>query len=76
MSTDSKSNWISVKDRLPEQEVDVLACCISKGGKNTSFEKYETYHAIERLLPFGFRSDLFFNAEVTHWMPLPEPPEE
>jgi hypothetical protein len=68
--------WISVKDRLPEEGIDVLTCCVSKGGENTTFEKYESYHAIDRLLPVGFRTDVLFYATVTHWMPLPPLPEQ
>jgi len=69
--------WISVKDRLPDIQIDVITWCISNGGENTMFEKYEGYAAIERRIEGGsFRTDLFFNAKVTHWIPLPSPPKE
>ena len=62
--------WVSVKDRLPEQGVYVLGFRpdavfdknkITKLGK-TQFENAEwLFEGIER---------------VTHWMPLPEPPKQ
>lgn len=73
---DESLKWISVKDKLPEPMVDILACCISMGGQNTAFEKHKPYHCIECLTPFGFRTDSFFAAKVTHWMPLPKLPED
>ncbi len=58
--------WISVKDRMPENGVRVLTACddgivrlgISKGG-----------------FPFVVNRAHQFSG-VTHWMPLPEPPKE
>ena len=67
--------WISVKDRLPPQDEDILCWCISHGGENTTFEGQEGYAAIDKNLGNGvFRTNAFFNAYVTHWMPLPKPP--
>ena len=57
--------WISVKDRLPEKDGDYLV--------------YSTFELVDRLRFFdGVWWD--YGAEcqpgvVTHWMPLPEPPE-
>ena len=64
-------SWISVKDRLPEYGLRVLAAYddgvvrigISKGYFPEVVTKRQDARA------FGF-------AEVTHWMPLPEPPKE
>ena len=56
------SDWISVKDRLPNDNERVLVHVVGK--------------------PFNIDADRFFNSRwvrwngvVTHWMPLPEPPE-
>lgn len=57
--------WISVKDRLPEDQEDVLVCTRSKNGVR-NIDK--GYMAIDRFIHRG-------RAEVTHWMPLPEPPK-
>lgn len=67
--------WISVKDRLPEPETDVLAF------------RYDhisifTYRYNRRgILKFMYMDDSgywceVFAPEVTHWMPLPEHPKD
>lgn len=55
------NGWISVKDRMPEPKTKVLVHCTNG-----------------RMLTVGyFNKDLEFlkSGRVTHWMPLPEPPE-
>ena len=58
--------WISVKDRLPKYENPVLA-----GNAELCFVNTAWYHVATKRweLPSGFF------CEVTHWMPLPEPPK-
>ena len=60
--TNVGSEWISVEDRLPEDDVQVLAC--TKHGKAFSAHckkgKWRVSHSIK----------------ITHWMPRPEPPKE
>lgn len=87
------SEWISVKDRLPEVEDDVLVRVreIETYGRHN--ERKKTYnwffvgyydgtewltvycHGCEYLYKVN-ESDPRCVHEVTHWMPLPEPPEE
>ena len=57
--------WISVKDRLPEDQEEGLVCTRSKNGVR-NIDK--GYMAIDRFIHRG-------RAEVTHWMPLPQPPK-
>jgi len=59
-------NWISVKDRLPKIECEVLV--------------YSKENLIQ-IVSYNIRNDLFINYEliyddVTHWMPLPKPPKD
>lgn len=57
--------WIPVKDRLPEDQEEVLVCTRSKNGVR-NIDK--GYMAIDRFIHRGC-------AEVTHWMPLPQHPK-
>ena len=57
-----QTTWISVKDRLPEKYTNVIVLYdIGRVGVNWTNEENE------------FVSHAYSN--VTHWMPLPEPPE-
>ena len=60
--------WISVEDRLPSVEVDVLVLTRSKSG---SVNVDKGYFAAD-LGRFVHRG----RAEVSYWMPLPELPKE
>lgn len=55
--------WISVKDRMPERSVEVLV-----------YNAKLDIMYVDDPLYLG-EPKLHFDAEVTHWMPLPEPPE-
>lgn len=61
--------WISVKERLPELHTKVL-CCGRKGGRFIA----ETSTWGEGCL-YWTKRDGKGCPEVTHWMPLPEPPK-
>ena len=69
----SFGGWISVEDRLPETQADVLVVAFWH-------ECWQTmicwFSAIERkwriITPHGEKAP----GGVTHWMPLPEPPKE
>lgn len=58
----AKSEWISVEERLPDQDGKYLAYT-RKG-----FTVLSYYYALEG--GFGFE-----HWDVTHWMPLPEAPK-
>lgn len=66
-------NWISVNDRLPEEGEEVLVVL-----KSDRVFYYIAELTINAPYPFWWSQDrgLFTLDEITHWMPLPEPPEE
>lgn len=60
------NNWISVKDRLPEENVRVIVCAQTKKGV--------------RNINIAYYSDEFWHGTgsmsgVIAWQPLPEPPK-
>ena len=62
-------DWISVKDRLPEKSVPVLIC--AAGHRVTAY-----YDKVKEVFRLTEDENLYYLTEyVTHWMPLPEPPE-
>lgn len=70
-----KKRWISVKERLPEIGAPVLVYC---PGVHTV--RIGTHHFVTSIVDFHERGPIwdarFCNREVTHWMPLPKPPEQ
>ena len=60
-----RNQWISVKDRLPNAFEPVIVC--REGGKVEQGYK----DVCDWWKVYGTRTK-----KVTHWMPLPEPPEE
>lgn len=63
-----KQEWISVEDRLPEDEIPVLVFT-AKGKYYVGYY----YKAVTSPTFTGFYADSC-RRDVTHWMPLPEPP--
>ena len=64
--------WISVKDRLPKDETEVIIIVQHKIGWYRAFAWHDEYGWHSSAEEFGDGESDF----VTHWMPLPEPPEE
>lgn len=56
-------DWISVEERLPEPGVDVFAA-------------YRNRHITMGTAGDDWLEEDFEDGNITHWMPLPEPPEE
>jgi hypothetical protein len=60
--------WISVKDRLPD-EYRLVLCRWTRGiGASYGFARYNHDNGVWYVSNEGM-------PEVTHWMPLPQPPK-
>ena len=66
-----QSEWISVEERLPEENGRYLVCV------NVSHLAF-TNLTIIAVMEYGKKHGFYLYSEdepVTHWMPLPEPPK-
>lgn len=83
---DHNAGWISVKDRLPEDELPEdskrlqIKCLVAIKGKNgytvrtqNRIRQEQSWSSKEPFTDWYWR---FAHGEVTHWMPLPEAPKE
>ena len=61
----SKPRWIPVTERLPEHGWYLAY------GPTIKMEVLH-FHSVEEV----WSSERYYDIEVTHWMPLPEPPKE
>lgn len=64
------NRWIPVSERLPE-EADRYLCNIKSFAFPGSY-----YQDILKYDKGGFIEGHIYTDDVTHWMPLPEPPKE
>jgi|2_EtaG_2_1085320.scaffolds.fasta_scaffold295900_2 hypothetical protein len=63
------NKWISIEDRLPDPGEDVLVYDSGIGGGiSKAYRSYEEDRFEILYMEYTF-------ANVTHWQPLPEPPE-
>lgn len=70
------NEWISVKDKLPDYGEEVLA--ILSGRPNEFVTLMEAY-MLAAYYPEAWFVDEYpdwDDAQVSYWMPLPEPPKE
>lgn len=77
--------WISVKDRLPEEYAYCLVFAKKEGTEPSPFSIARQYQGVWEMMSDEDESnavacgDLTWGmegCEVTHWVPLPEPPKE
>lgn len=68
----ARPKWISTHERLPEYWMQVLAF---RKHKHTPDDGYNEICVIRRSEEYGMANRNGYY-DVTHWMPMPEPPEE
>ena len=64
-----RTRWIPVSERLPDADVGSILIYTKNGG----VAEGQCYPTIKAWKQFRWSVE---NANVTHWMPLPEPPEQ
>ncbi|HCP4280661.1 TPA: DUF551 domain-containing protein [Escherichia coli] len=64
-----KDGWISCSERMPSEE-DVLVYC------SDTKEQMVGFHKGKGLFQFFYMNGVEGVCEPSHWMPLPEPPQE
>ena len=75
-----QNEWVSVEERLPQSIINkVLVYCENGYIGYGHYEKYqgeETWYNLESGEPFAsWNLENCSPYKVTHWMPLPKPPE-
>ena len=72
-----QSKWISVKERLPEYDEDVLLSAVDSLNKYPP-HRFDVIIGWREAGPLTYRfktdNDIVVVGYVTHWMPLPAPP--
>lgn len=69
-ANETSPRWISVMERLPEDGQKIIAAFRDSGGWIVDQARYGNGE-------FDFASWAYvWNDNITHWMPLPEPPKE
>lgn len=79
-----QSRWIPCSERMPESGLEVHVYAKTLKGLGYCFDayyaasagKWHTYTSWAKEEIVGYRSDVSHDFIITHWMPLPEPPEE
>jgi len=71
-----KDTWISVKDKIPEENISVIGCDIN-GITTDDREPIKCHREGKKyywLNEYNYAE--YVPVNITHWMPLPEPPED
>ena len=63
--------WIPCSERMPEDRDTVLTCDINKNVRKCEY--FAEFHKFNPEFCDYYAMDVSY---VTHWMPLPEPPEK
>lgn len=71
-----ETGWISVKDRLPEDERPVLTFMGYDEPQRIGFQQIQTYFCFDPNPHWQYSGLLREGQSITHWMPLPKPPKE
>lgn len=82
VDVDVADEWVSVSERLPESDEDVLICAIdvNDGEKSILVSSYDVATFGGRILDYKSWSEPYecfsHHHKITHWMPMPGFPKE
>lgn len=69
------NQWISCKDKMPEDNTSVLFVCVSENGvKSVHYGYHTTISGIYCGWSKTSGGWQYSDEDVTHWQPLPKPP--
>lgn len=68
------SEWISVKDRVPDDYVEVFYIALNENGSKERMTGHRENGRWTHCCLWYSTIHLNDEIKVTHWMPLPEPP--
>ena len=66
------TGWVSVKDRMPEDGLNILVANIGTG---TQYVSHKDLIFFDENKSAFVHTSYLREFQFTHWMPLPEPPE-
>ena len=69
----SKPKWIPVTERLPEVDQPVMIFAFGKSVGEGVYRGHDGFHHVWKMYT---SSGTYWDDEVTHWQPLPQPPKE
>ena len=71
----TEMRWISVEDKLPEDQQEVLTCWLEH--KTIQVQTYYLEYGVPGpWWMFGWQNHLLSSRRITHWMPLPDLPSK
>ena len=79
----SPNEWVSVEeglpeDNIPEHKLQIIVLVLTDGGvvriKNRTYHPARYYYG--KFYPERWDWGAFNNDRITHWMPLPAPPDQ
>jgi len=73
--SERNSEWISVEDRLPEVVTFVIVCAFNNEIRSAWLSEGEFDERVWYTSE-DYKSGYYKLDDVSHWMPLPEPPED
>lgn len=71
------NQWISCKDKMPEDNIMVLFVYVSENGiKSVHYGYHQTIKGLGSSWAKPSGGWQYCDDDVTHWLPLPEPPKD